>query len=140
MARSVKFADVPDLANLVTLEGAEAPSPHPIPVRRGRVHEHDMRRGAAGAGLRVINDQGTHASYEEWVFSSSYVAPANLTALQSKYNADPRQPVALSVDGGTTWYKCRWAADGLIPRNWTADYTRQAVDFHLHSLGTFTPS
>lgn len=125
-------------ANQVVLELDQLPDPHPRPVRKRRVQTHTMRPGATAAGLRVVSDQGTHLSYSDLRFRSEYVSPANLAALEAKYDAYPPVPVLVSLDNGVTILKCAWGEDGLVPTNWSADHERHTVEFFLHVLGTFS--
>lgn len=62
--------------------------------------------GSAGVGQTDHYDGGDHISAGRIEFSVPYVSSANISTLNSRYYSSTRAVVHVSLDGGSTKYKC----------------------------------
>lgn len=137
MSRTGPTIIIADLAgtNTVTLTTVNAPYPIPRLQSKYQVETSIMRAGADGAGLRVAQLSGTHVSHKDLEFQVAYLTADMVTKLEAKYNASPAVAVKVTLDNGTTWYRCVFQEGGLELANWTQDYTKQSGTIRFHVIG-----
>lgn len=126
---------IADLAgtNTVTLTGTSAPYPVPRIQYPYEVETSIMRSGTAGAGLRVVAINGNDPSWGTLEMSVAYLTADMVSKMATRYAA--RTAFKVTLDGGTTWYRCCFQPDGFVPENWTQDYNKQGGTIKLFIIG-----
>lgn len=131
---SIIIADL-NGSNTVTLTGVSAPYPIPRLQSAYGVETSIMRDGASGAGLRVAQISGKDISHSDLEFQVAYLTSAMITSLQTKYDTSPAVAVKVTLNGGTTWYRCVFQSNGFVAENWTQNYTKQGGVIRFHVIG-----
>lgn len=132
---TIIIADL-DGGNTVTLTGASAPYPVPRIKYPYEVETSINRSGTDGAGLRVLVINGNDPSWGDLELPVAYLTSDMVSKMDTRYAA--RSAFKVTLNGGSTWYRCAFQKDGWDPQNWTQDYTKQGGTIKLHVIGVIS--